>query len=108
LTLPFDVVILGMGSDGHTASLFPDTQGLDEALSADNKALCQPMHPDHLEESRMTLTLAALLNSKYLALHVTGNEKQQVFNTAIDTDSNLPIKSVADSAGDHLRIYWAA
>jgi len=97
-----------MGSDGHTASLFPGTVGLDQALSVDNKALCQAMQPAHLEEQRMTLTLPALLNSRHLVLHITGEEKMQVFNTAMDTDSKLPIRSVADRAGDHLQIYWAA
>lgn len=102
---PFDVVVLGMGDDGHTASLFPDTKGLSEACALDTEKLCWPMYPTHLKEARMTLTLAALLDCRQLILHMTGQSKSDVFNKAL-VDGNLPISSVLSAASDRLQVYW--
>lgn len=107
LSLPFDVVVLGMGDDGHTASLFPHTNGLDEAcdLATDRKSW--PMYPAHLSEARMTLTLAALLNCRQLVLHMTGDQKLELFNQAVD-GADLPIASVTSAAKERLQVYWAS
>ena len=103
---PYDVVVLGMGSDGHTASLFPDTQGLAQACDLATRKLCWPLRPRHITEARMSLTLAALLDSRQLVLHITGEEKREVFERAIG-EKNLPIASVAEAAKSRLQLYWA-
>lgn len=107
LVRPFDVVILGMGGDGHTASLFPDTSGLEAASDLTTDRLCWPMHPEHITEARMTLTLAALLNCRELVLHITGDDKREVFKQALD-GASLPIASVIKAAQSRLQLYWAA
>jgi len=107
LAQPYDVVVLGMGGDGHTASLFPDTEGLSAACDLTTDKLCWPMHPPHLEESRMSLTLAALLNCEQLVLHISGESKREVFNQTFE-GSQLPIKRVIEAAQDKLQVYWAS
>lgn len=107
LPTPMDVVVLGMGGDGHTASLFPETSGLVDACDLSTDKLCWPMHPPHLKESRMTLTLAALLNCRQLVLHMTGDDKNDVFSQALD-GAELPIASVIEAAQNRLQVYWSA
>ncbi len=104
---PYDVVVLGMGGDGHTASLFPDTEGLEEACDPDSGKKCLPMRPSHIPEARMSLTLAALLDCRRLVLHITGENKRKVFEQAI-AGENLPIASVIEAAKSRLQLYWAA
>ena len=83
LPLPFDCVVLGMGEDGHTASLFPDAAELEQAVSLDTAALCWPMTPPAAPHPRMTLTLHALLHeSRQLLLAISGKSKRQVYEQA--------------------------
>lgn len=107
LPSPYDVVVLGMGGDGHTASLFPDTEGLEDACNPDSSKLCQPMHPSHISEARMSLTLMALLDCRQLVLHITGADKREVFERAV-AGEDLPIASVIAAAKSRLQLYWAA
>jgi len=106
LSRPFDVVILGMGGDGHTASLFPATPGLQDACDLKTDRMCWPMQPPHTTEARMTMTLAALLDSRHLILHITGLSKREVFNDALN-GADLPVAAVIKSAAEHLKVYWA-
>ncbi len=104
---PFDVVILGMGGDGHTASLFPDTEGLQEALTIGCSKLTWPMNPPTVPQARMSLTLDALLQSDLLVLHITGAEKKHVFEQALSTSPTVfPVAAVIQ-ASDKLAVYWA-
>jgi len=80
---PFDVVILGMGEDGHTASIFPCCAQLDEALTT--SAPIMATEPTTAPHQRMTWTKSALLNSKQLYLHLVGESKEAVLNQVIET-----------------------
>ncbi|MFK7890608.1 MAG: 6-phosphogluconolactonase [Granulosicoccus sp.] len=82
---PFTVVILGMGEDGHTASLFPDApaQQLHRAMQVEQPAIVCAMHPPSVDQARMTLSRSALLNADRRYLHITGESKQQVLLDAL-------------------------
>jgi 6-phosphogluconolactonase len=79
LTLPFDAVVLGMGTDGHCASLFADGDRIDEAMDPESVVRVLPMRAASAGEPRMTLTLAALVNTRALYLHIEGAEKVEVY-----------------------------
>ncbi|MET0250207.1 MAG: 6-phosphogluconolactonase [Sphingobium sp.] len=81
LPLPFDVTLLGMGDDGHTASLFPEATQLAEALST--QALTIAMTPPAAPHERMSLSRAGLLNSQLLILQIGGAGKQAVYRAAL-------------------------
>lgn len=92
---PFDVCVMGMGLDAHTASWFPNSKGLAGALALDNQnMLCAmnvagaPVAGDH--PHRISLTLRAVLDSHIVVLFIPGDAKRAVFNTA-------PTKSLSDA-----------
>lgn len=104
---PFDVVVLGMGGDGHTASLFPDAPELEHAMT-DTTSPVAAMHPPSVPQARITLTRAALLDSRARFLHVTGADKRDVLERALADEPRLaPIARVLDGAPDGVTIYWA-
>ncbi len=105
---PFDVIILGMGSDGHTASLFPDNDRLDEAYDLDSKALCIAIEPTTAPHTRMSLTRAAILSAGHLYLHFEGDEKRAVYLSALKGDDMhaLPIRSVLQQERTDIKVYY--
>ncbi len=110
LTRPYSVVVLGMGGDGHTASLFPDTEGLGEALDLDSSATLAVMAPKSVPQVRISFTRAALLQSRYRYLHITGEQKRNVLETALAQDSEddrLPIASFFEKHLPPISVYWA-
>jgi 6-phosphogluconolactonase/glucosamine-6-phosphate isomerase/deaminase len=74
---PFDVVVLGMGSDGHTASFFPGGDHLPEALDADTPKRIIEMNAPGAGEPRLTFTLPVLLAAGRLKLHIEGSETRR-------------------------------
>jgi len=107
--LPFDVVILGMGADAHTASLFPENEKLEEAFELDNQNLCISIQPKTAPHRRMSLTLSAILRAEHLYLHFEGKEKLAVYKEAISGDDRdaMPIRSVLNQDIKEIEVYYA-
>ena len=109
LPRPFDVLILGMGNDGHTASLFPQATRLGEALSLDSGKLCLAITPPVAPHERMTLTLPALLQSRQIILHLVGPGKRAVYEGALANGSvaEMPIRAVLGQTTAPVTVFWA-
>ncbi len=104
---PFDVTILGMGSDGHTASLFPNNIKLEESFNDETK-LCICMQPDNAPHKRMSLTKNAILSSNNIYLHFEGEEKKAVYKKVLDgIDKNeMPIASIINQNKKSIEVYY--
>ncbi|MBT4882767.1 MAG: 6-phosphogluconolactonase [Glaciecola sp.] len=106
VTMPFDVLILGMGEDGHTASLFPCSKELQAGLDLNSGKKYIAVQPTTAPHQRMSLTLPALLASSHIFLHLTGAAKQAVVAQALaSTETQMPIKAVLDRAD--VQLMWA-
>ncbi|MCW8108651.1 6-phosphogluconolactonase [Alteromonas ponticola] len=107
LSQPFDVLILGMGEDGHTASLFPCSEQIDEGLSLSSGRVCLAVQPNTAPHQRISLSLPALLNSKNIFLHLTGDKKKAVLQDAMQnhTEREKPITAVVNRAP--VTLMWA-
>lgn len=106
--LPLDVVVLGMGEDGHTASLFPGGSRLAEAVSEDATALLIDMRAPAAGEPRVTLTLPVITAAKNLYLHIEGEKKREALDRALDIadPAQAPIRYVLDARQD-IRVVWS-
>jgi 6-phosphogluconolactonase len=106
---PFDVVVLGMGDDGHTASLFPGAENLKQALSLDGHQMCVAVQPPQAGHERATLTLPALLNAKQIFLHIQGEKKRAAYEQALagGPPEEMPIRAVIFQEKVPVHVYWA-
>ena len=105
ITKPFTAVVLGMGSDGHTASWFPQADNLQDLLDpagGDEVDICDPVTAPH---QRITLTLPAVLNSREIIVHIVGGEKHRVLESA--GESGFPIAAVLGQTTSPVGIWWA-
>ncbi len=102
----FDLVWIGMGNDGHIASVFPNAM---QALSTGTKV--QRTTPDPLPPEapfeRLTLTLPALANAGEIILVARGAEKRRVLDAAIAGTSDLPVARLLSMAQGPVTIFWS-
>jgi 6-phosphogluconolactonase len=109
LGCPFDVVILGMGGDGHTASFFPGGSRLAEALDPATPRGVMTMEADGAGEPRLTFTFSSLQDARLLVLHIEGAAKKDVLAKAEapGDEAEMPIRAIVRRAASPLQIYWA-
>ena len=109
---PADVVLLGMGEDGHTASWFPGSAGLSEALASETTiasidATGCPVAGNHTQ--RITLTGKAVTSAAAAILLIFGDSKKAVFEAALAAPvDEKPVRFAIDKLGPRLTVVWAA
>jgi 6-phosphogluconolactonase len=108
LPAPFDVLVLGMGADGHTASWFPDAPETPTAMDPRTSHRLAVVHPRSAPHARITLTLPAVLSSRWIALQVQGEEKVKVLGrVAASADAGRwPIAAILSQSEVPLDIYY--
>ena len=111
LPRPFDVVVLGMGADGHFASLFPGAPELKAGLDPNNADLVIPVRREGAAGAaeRLSLTLSALLAARWIAILVDGEEKLDVYRRAMAGEDarELPIRAILKQTSTPVDIWWA-
>jgi 6-phosphogluconolactonase len=110
---PFDAVLLGMGADGHFASLFPGAANLADGLALDSghdaiATLPDPLPPE-APFARVSLTLPRLLRAREIHLVVTGDDKRRVLRQAQQQDAGdgYPVAALLHARDHHVRIHWS-
>jgi 6-phosphogluconolactonase len=96
----FDLIFLGMGTDGHTASLFPDSNYVSE--SKDSKKLVIAPKVEHLKKFRISLTLRVINNAKQVIFLVAGLDKASVLKKIFRDEDKLPASLVQPAHGQLL------
>jgi 6-phosphogluconolactonase len=109
LPLPADIVVLGMGDDGHTASWFPGAEGLAEAMDPGARQLVAPIQAADAIEPRLTLTGRVILRARAIALLFEGQDKLKTFAAALEDgpEEKMPIRAVIRRAADRLTVFSA-
>jgi len=105
---PFDVVILGMGNDGHTCSWFPCSEEIDTALTTQD--VCVAVNPVSAPNPRLSLSKTAILASRQIYLHIVGEQKLSVYREALENEdaNSMPIRAVLAQHKTPVDVYWSA
>ncbi|MBC7166998.1 6-phosphogluconolactonase [Phenylobacterium sp.] len=105
---PFDMTLLGMGPDGHIASLIPGSSRLAEGLDPTLTKMLMGV-PEAIGDPplpRITLTLHALLQSRAILVLITGETKRRVIERAA-AGEDLPVRALLTQAEAPVRVLWA-
>jgi 6-phosphogluconolactonase len=107
---PFDANIVGMGEDGHTASLFPNHPALDGAMDENGEIKVVPVaHSPKPPAERLTFSLAAHINARHVMMNINGNEKREVYRKAEKNESSaldFPASALINNKKTPATIYW--
>jgi 6-phosphogluconolactonase len=94
----FDLVLLGLGTDGHTASLFPGSSELNEF-----KRFAVATNEPHLGSTRLTLTYPALNQARHVWFLVKGNDKKEMVDKLLNSSEEIPAGRVS---ADDRKLFW--
>ncbi len=106
---PFDVTVLGMGDDGHTASLIPGSPGLRGALDPDAAPACVAMWSRVAPHERISLNLRALLDCRHISVLLLGEHKLQTYRlaSAAGPVEEMPIRGILRQPRVPVDVIWA-
>jgi 6-phosphogluconolactonase len=114
LPQPFTLAIVGMGTDGHTASMFPHAEGLKTTQQDNSEQMVTaisavPSAITGAYTERMTMTVSALLKSQRIIVLLTGEDKLAVFDQAMRPGSaeDMPIRALLNQDKVPVELYWA-
>jgi 6-phosphogluconolactonase len=105
-----DIALLGMGEDGHFASIFPGQDDFENLINPDNSALCRALQPPHAPHERMTLTLAYLLSAKRIFILFKGAKKIRLYEQAkqaIHHVDQFPLRVLLSQQKVPVDVYWS-
>jgi 6-phosphogluconolactonase len=103
-TIP-DIAVLGMGEDGHTASIFADAPEWDFAITTNDKFVA--VHPGAAPHARVSWSMSALKQVNRLFLLIAGPRKLDVLNAAAAAPQKNAISKLANDKGVRLDVYWS-
>ena len=106
---PFDILVLGMGDDGHTASLFPHSPNLADGLDSSAAPGCIGMTAPSAPTERLSLNLAALLNSRRIVILLNGESKWHTYIAASQSGptEHMPVRAVLRQKQTPVEVIWA-
>jgi 6-phosphogluconolactonase len=106
---PFDAVVLGMGEDGHTASLFPGSPNLPSALNQAAVAGCVGMWSPVDPHPRLSLYLTALLDSRRVVILIAGESKWRTLAAACAPGpvQDMPVRAVLRQSRTPVDVAWS-
>ncbi|MCA8233987.1 6-phosphogluconolactonase [Burkholderia cenocepacia] len=100
------VAVLGMGEDGHTASIFADAPEWDHAITTSERFVA--VHPGAAPHARVSYSLDALKRVDRLFLLIAGARKRDVLDAAAASPQKNAISQLANDKGTQLDVYWCA
>jgi 6-phosphogluconolactonase len=103
---PFDLVWLGMGGDGHVASIFPNMRLPEDGAPAVLRVEPDPLPPE-APFARLTLNLPALVAAREIILVLAGDDKRRVIEAAIAGSTDLPVARLIARARCPVTIFWS-
>ncbi|MBU6488450.1 MAG: 6-phosphogluconolactonase [Burkholderiales bacterium] len=103
-----NVAVLGMGEDGHTASLFADAPAREWTHALQTGERYVAVHPGAAPHARISLSLSALKRVERLFLLISGERKLDVLKAAASAPQENAISKLANDKGVRLDVYWSA
>ena len=101
---PYDVMLLGMGEDGHIASLIPGSPVMDEGMNLAGERFCLgvPAGVGSPPVARVTMTMPALLQARLILVLISGETKREI----IESGHGLPVHALLEQAKAPVRVLW--